>query len=81
MGSFSTRDLDRIKAAIASGALSVRYDDGRMVTYRTMAELAEARAAIERELGASPPAPLRKVMAHSKGVRNVGGEVNSWERS
>lgn len=32
-------DLDTLKAAIATGALSVRYADGRQVTYRTLAEM------------------------------------------
>lgn len=73
MGSFSTADLDRIKRAIASGALVVRYDDGRQVTYRSMEELAQARAAIEKELGILSDGPIRKVMAHSKGVEGSGG--------
>jgi len=76
MGSFSQADLDRIRRAIASGALIVRYDDGRQVTYRSMEELLQARAVIEAEL--SPGGPLRKVMAHSKGVEAAGGERHGW---
>jgi hypothetical protein len=79
MGSFSTADLDRIKRVIASGALTVRYDDGRLVTYRSLEELAQARAAIELELGVRLPEPTRKVMAHSKGVEGYGaGERRGW---
>lgn len=73
MGSFSQADLDRIKRAIASGALVVRYDDGRQITYRSMEELAQARAAIEAELGLTPGGPVRKVMAPNKGIEGSGG--------
>lgn len=79
MGSFSTADLDRIKRAIASGALVVRFDDGRQVTYRSMEELLQARAIIEAEL--APAGPVRKVMGHSKGVEGPGGDRNEWSPS
>ncbi len=39
---FTTADLDAIDRAIASGELTVRTQD-RMVTYRSMPELREAR--------------------------------------
>lgn len=32
-------DLDALKRAIATGALKVRYADGREVTYRTLKEM------------------------------------------
>lgn len=80
MAAFSTADLDRIKRAIASGALEVRYADGRQVKYRSMDELVQARAAIERELAADR-APLRKVMAHSKGTTPPLGSSDEWTRS
>lgn len=72
MAAFSQADLDRIKRAQASGALVVRYGDGRQVTFRSMEELVQARAIIERELGISS-SPTRKVMATSKGVEGEGG--------
>lgn len=81
MAAFSQADLDRIKRAIASGAMVVRYDDGRQVTYRSMEELTQARAAIERELGILPAGPIRKVAAHSKGVDAPTGGDHWWERS
>lgn len=42
---FTQTDLDAVDRAIASGELTVRTGD-RMVTYRSMAELKEARATI-----------------------------------
>lgn len=73
MGAFSQADLDRLNRAIASGALSVSYDDGRNVRFRDLDELLRARAIVERSLGAA--APVRKVMAHDKGVEaGLAGE-------
>ena len=56
---FTTSDLDAIRAAIASGELIVRTADGKQVELRSMAELLQAKAAIEAELAASsgPGAP------------------------
>ena len=42
---FTTTDLAAIDAAIASGELTIRAADGKMVTLRTMAELLQARDA------------------------------------
>ncbi len=42
---FTQTDLDAVDRAIASGELTVRTGD-RMVTYRSMAELKEARSTI-----------------------------------
>lgn len=78
MGSFQTVDLERIERAIASGALVVRYDDGRQVTYRSLEELLQARDLIARCL--APAAPARKTMAHGKGVEATNGS-DTWSRS
>jgi hypothetical protein len=80
VGAFSTADLDRIKRAIASGALSVSYDDGRSVRYRDFDDLLRAKAMIERELGVLA-SPIRKTMGHEKGVEaGLAGEgPRSWE--
>lgn len=43
-------DLQRIEAAIASGALRVEYND-RTVVYRSMSDLMKARELIMRCLG------------------------------
>lgn len=43
---FTAQDLEAIDRAIASGELTVRMDNGRMVTMRAMSELLQARATI-----------------------------------
>jgi len=46
---FTESDLDAVREAIASGELRVDYRD-RSVTYRSVAELKEAKSEIEREI-------------------------------
>lgn len=46
-------DLDRIDRVIAAGELTVRFADGKMVTYRSMADLQRAKAAIKAEIDAA----------------------------
>lgn len=59
-------DVDALKAAIASGTLSVSYSD-RSVTYRAMHEMQAALAMMQREVqGAS--AVNHRLASHSKGV-------------
>ncbi|MDO4560808.1 MAG: hypothetical protein Q4C86_07635 [bacterium] len=62
---FSQGDLDAICAAIASGALKVKYKD-REVQYQSLNDLLTAKAVIEKALGVVG----RRVVypAHSKGV-------------
>ena len=43
---FTTNDLAAIDAAIASGELTVRTADGKLVTLRSISELLQARQAI-----------------------------------
>jgi hypothetical protein len=47
---FTAQDLESVDRAIASGELSVRATDGRMLTYRSMSELLQARAVIAAAL-------------------------------
>lgn len=76
---YTQTDLDRLKRAIASGALSIRYDDGRGVVYRSLEEMFQAKALIERELGIAQD-PVRKVIAHSKGTEPLfGGGDYRWD--
>jgi hypothetical protein len=59
-------DLARIEAAIATGVTTVHFED-REVTYRSVAELLSARAAIQAELLANSR-PSRQVrFATTKG--------------
>jgi hypothetical protein len=53
---FTAQDLASIDSAIASGELTVRTGDGKLVTLRSMYELLQARAAIASDLAkaASP---------------------------
>lgn len=53
---FTAQDLASIDSAIASGELTVRTGDGKLVTLRSMTELLQARAAIASDLAkaASP---------------------------
>jgi hypothetical protein len=52
MSDFTADDLIAISRAIASGELTVEYHD-RRVTYRSIAELKQAKAIIEAALGTS----------------------------
>ncbi len=47
-------DIDKLKAAIATGAMEVRFADGRTVKYRTLGEMRETLRLIQGE--ATPPA-------------------------
>lgn len=56
--SFTTQDLEDIDRAIASGEYTVRNADGRTVTYRSMAELTQARSLVASQLAqAASPLP------------------------
>jgi hypothetical protein len=43
---FTPADLEAIDRAIASGELTIRSADGKMVTMRSMSELLEARSVV-----------------------------------
>lgn len=49
---FTTNDLDKVRTAIASGALEVEYEGPprRRIRYRSMNELLQAEARIVRAL-------------------------------
>ena len=50
----SQADVDALKKAIASGAMRVRYADGREIQYRTQAELERALKLATDEVAAGP---------------------------
>jgi hypothetical protein len=63
---FTQTDLDRVNAAIASGAVHVQYADGRNVTYRSIEELKTAKAEIQAALGLPSGQPrTRQVRLYS----------------
>jgi len=49
---FTQADIDKLKAAIATGALRVRYAD-RDVMYRSLAEMRQTLAMMEEEVAAA----------------------------
>lgn len=53
MSSFSSADLAAVNAAIASGELSVRTADGKMVQLRSVDELLQAKRVIEADMAAA----------------------------
>lgn len=55
---FTTADADALRAAMATGAMKVRYADGREVTYRTLAEMERILRTIDAVV-ASPAAEPR----------------------
>lgn len=64
---FTQEDADKLRRAIASGALTVRYQD-RTVTYRSLAEMRETLGMIEEELSGQRKARRFKV-GTTKGFR------------
>ncbi|MGA0595408.1 phage head-tail joining protein [Enterovirga sp. CN4-39] len=57
---YTTQDRDRLKAAIASGVLTVETEGRGRVTYRSMAELRSALGDVERELAATSGSGVRR---------------------
>ena len=51
---FTQPDIDALKGANASGAMKVRYADGREITYRTLREMRETLRMMEVDV--VPPA-------------------------
>lgn len=65
---YSQADLDRLDKAIASGRLTVEVD-GHRVTYRSLAELIQARAIVDRALASPAPAPKQIRLTAVSGLR------------
>lgn len=61
---FTQTDLSAIDSAIASGELTVRTADGKLVTLRSMGELLQARAAIAAEIKSTSTATPRMYPRH-----------------
>ena len=58
---FTSEDLSTIETAIATGALRVKFADGREVTYQTGADLLRARDLIQSDVAVSSNAPSQRV--------------------
>lgn len=64
-------DLVALDGAIATGALKVRYADGREVTYRSLADLRSIRDEVKAALDAAFAAmakPRRVVAGYNSGL-------------
>ena len=61
---FTTTDLAAIDAAIASGELTVRTADGKLVTLRSLAELLQARALIASDVANTASSTPRMYPRH-----------------
>lgn len=66
---FTQNDIDALKSAIATGALSVSYagPPSRSITYRSLAEMQSTLAMMEREVNASGGTNYR-LASTSKGL-------------
>jgi hypothetical protein len=66
---FTSSDLSTIDAAIATGALRVKFADGREVMYQTGADLLKARALIQAEVNAASATPPQRMtrVVHVRG--------------
>jgi hypothetical protein len=60
---FQQSDIDALKAAIATGALSVRYADGRQVTYRGLSEMRQTLQILQDEVSPPPTGSSRSSVA------------------
>ncbi len=60
---FTQSDIDTMKAAIATGAMRVRYADGREVQYRTLVEMRETLRMMTDEVGAASGGSARSFLA------------------
>lgn len=50
---FTQTDIDTLDRAIASGELTIRFADGREITYRSVAELRSARSLMQGDVAAA----------------------------
>ena len=70
---FTQTDVDALKAALATGALKVRYADGREVTYRGLSDLQRAIAIATAEVAGSGAETFGANRSVAGFRRNLGG--------
>ena len=59
---YTREDIAKLEASMATGAMKVRFADGREVTYRTLADMRSQLATMKRDvLGAAAGLPTRYV--------------------
>jgi len=68
---FSPSDRIVVERALATGALTVRFADGRTVTYRSLVELERLLSLIDGSLAAAAGTPASALVrvGHASGVR------------
>jgi hypothetical protein len=59
--SYSAGQLADLRAAIAEGALKVRFSDGREMTYRSLAEMLEIERRMAAEVETAQARPVRRI--------------------
>ena len=57
---YTSTQLEDLRAAIAEGVLSVRFSDGRSLTYRSLDEMRRIEAAMAAELESSTTVRVRR---------------------
>lgn len=67
MAVYTQQQYQALCAAIAQGVQSVQYGD-KNITYRSLAEMKQVKADMEKELGVKSPTRKRYI-SHSKGFR------------
>lgn len=65
---YTNQQYETLKAAIASGALSVNYGD-KQVTYRSLAEMKQILSMMEAELGINKAGGKKKYTSFTKGIQ------------
>ena len=50
---YTQEQYSDLVAAIAEGVLSVRFSDGRQISYRSLSEMMNLKSVMEEELGVS----------------------------
>lgn len=73
MSAFTQEMLDKLEAAIASGAMEVRYSD-KIVKYQSLTDMLRIRALMRRELGLSTGTTGRVLLSHDNGLN--GGDCD-----
>lgn len=69
MATWTQADIDQLKAAIASGILTVRYDGppARTLTYQNLAEMRSLLASMQQDVATTAGRPSYRLIATRKG--------------
>lgn len=73
MAGYTEKQRDALKRAIASGALTVESPDTGRITYRSLAEMRQALAMIERDLAGQQNNATRRRRTRAIVMSGSGG--------